>query len=302
MRVRRVARKLRARERVLDLDGPALVMGILNVTPDSFFDGGRYAGVDVARARAAEMVALGATIVDIGGRSYSRKNPPVDPSEEIARVVPVVEALVRDRLPAVLSIDTTRPAVADAALHAGAHLINDCSGLADPALADVVARYDAGLVVMHIKGTLNVRATSYDYDDALSEIVEFLRAKTALARSAGVGEECIVVDPGLEFGKEAHTDLELLSRFRAFGELGYPVLLAASRKTFLGEVVGRTSASDLLAASLAVAAVGIGAGARIVRAHDVAETLDLARVLAAIAAPVPPGFVLTNPLHTSDQQ
>ena len=264
-------------------------MGILNVTPDSFFDGGRYAGVDGARSRAAEMVALGASIVDIGGRSYSRFNPPVDPSEEIARVVPVVEALVRDRLPAMLSIDTTRTAVAQAALAAGAHVINDCSGLADPSLANVVARYDAGLVVMHIKGTLNVRAASYEYDDALSEIAGFLREKTAIARAAGISADSIVVDPGLEFGKEAHTDLEVLARFAEFERLGYPVLLAASRKTFLGEVVGRTSASDLLAASLAVAALGITAGARIVRAHDIAETLDVARVLAAVAAAEPTG-------------
>ena len=263
-------------------------MGILNVTPDSFFDGGRYSGVDGARARAAEMVALGATIVDIGGRSYSRANTPVDASEEIERVVPVVKALVRDNLPAVLSIDTTRPAVAEAVLDAGAHLINDCSGLADAALASVVARYDAALVLMHIKGSLNVREASYDYGDAVAEIAAFLKERSEAAIAAGVSHESIVVDPGLEFGKEAHTDLEVLARFSEFATLGFPVLLAASRKTFLGEVVGRTSAADLLAASLAVASVGIAAGARIVRAHDVAETFDLARILAAVGAAAEP--------------
>ncbi len=278
---------IRARERSLDLAGPAHVMGILNVTPDSFFDGGRYAGVDGARARAFEIVALGATIVDIGGRSYSRANPPVDPSEEIARVVPVVEALVRDRLPAVLSIDTTRAAVAEAALAAGAHVINDCSGLDDAAMAGVVAAYDAGLVVMHIKGRLNVRESAYVYEDALAEIVAFLRDRTERAIAAGVRRESIVVDPGLEFGKDADTDLELLAHFAEFGSLGFPVLLAASRKTFLGEVVGRTSAADLLAASLAVASVGVMAGAAIVRAHDVAETLDVVRVLDRIATKAP---------------
>ena len=259
-------------------------MGILNVTPDSFFDGGRYTGVDGARSRAAEMVALGATIVDIGGRSYSRTNAPVDSAVEIERVVPVVAALVRDNLPAVLSIDTTRPEVARAVLDAGAHLINDCSGLADPALAKTVAQYDAALVVMHIKGTLNVRAAAYEYDDAVAEIATFLRERTAQAIADGVAADAVVVDPGLEVGKEAHTDLEVLARFEEFGSLGFPVLLAASRKTFLGEVVGRRSAADLLAASLAVASVGIAAGARIVRAHDVAETYDLARVLHAIAS------------------
>lgn len=263
-------------------------MGILNVTADSFFDGGKYNGVELARARAWEMIDEGASIVDIGGRSYSRTNAPVDAALEIERVVPTVEALVRDGLPALLSIDTTRPEVARAALDAGAHVINDCSGLADPELSRVVARYDAGLVVMHIKGTLNVREASYDYDDALAETVAFLRERTSRAVADGVRSDAIVVDPGLEFGKDVGTDLQLLARFSAFATLGFPALLAASRKTFLGEIVGRSSASQLMAASLAVASIGIAAGARIVRAHDVAETRDVARVLAAVEAAEPP--------------
>jgi dihydropteroate synthase len=272
---------MRFRDRTYERGGPALVMGILNVTPDSFFDGGRYGAVDAARARAADMLAQGAKIVDIGGRSYGRHVAPVDAAEERARVVPVVEALVRDRLPVALSIDTTHAEVADAALFSGAHLINDCSGLADEGMAATVARYDAGLVIMHLKGRLNVRDAEYRYDDACGEIAAFLRERSEQALAAGVGRESIVLDPGIEFGKELTTDLEILRRFGEFAALGFPLLLATSRKTFLGELVGRP-ADELLAASLAAASLGIAAGAAIVRAHDVAPTVDVARVVAAV--------------------
>ncbi|MEO6991777.1 MAG: dihydropteroate synthase [Candidatus Baltobacteraceae bacterium] len=267
------------RDRRLALDGPAHVMGILNTTPDSFFDRGRYREVDAARARAAEMVEQGATLIDIGGQSYAAGNPRVAERDERARVVPILEALVRDRLDVAFTIDTYRPEVADAALAAGAHAINDCSGSADPALADVVARHDAGLVVMHLKGELNVRRADYGYDDVLAEVVAFLGERIGLAREAGVRGDAIVADPGLEFGKEPATDLEILGRFGDLRALGVPLLLAASRKHFLGRLFARGS-ETLLAPSLAAAAIGIAAGARIVRAHDIAETVDLARLLA----------------------
>ena len=274
---------LRLRDRTLDLAGAALVMGILNVTPDSFYDKGRYRGVDKARARAAEMVELGADLIDIGGQSYAAWNETVAAGEEIARVVPVVEALRRDGLDVPLSIDTFKAPVAEAALAAGAHLINDCSGLSDAALAPVVARYDAGLVVMHLKGELNVRAAAYVYDDALGEIVAFLRERTDRARAAGVAAEALVVDPGLEFGKEPATDLEILERFGDLRSLGYPILFAASRKSFIGRVFDQP-ARELLVPSLATAALGIAAGARLVRVHDIAETKQVARMLAAVRA------------------
>ena len=155
---------LRMRDHSLDFAAGATVMGILNVTPDSFYDRGRYAGVDAARGRAAEMVRLGAGIIDIGGQSYAAGNPLVAAREERERVVPVVEALLADGLGVPLSIDTFKPEVAEAALAAGAHAINDCSGLADERLAEVAARHDAALVVMHLKGELNVRAESYAYE------------------------------------------------------------------------------------------------------------------------------------------
>ena len=167
------------------------------------------------------------------------------------------------------------------ALAAGAHLINDCSGLSDDRLAGVVARYDAGLVVMHLKGKLNVRDAAYPYDDALAEICGFLRERTDIALAAGVARDSLIVDPGLEFGKEPETDLEILERFGDLRSLGYPILFAASRKSFIGRIFDRP-AKELLVPSLATAAVGIAAGAGLVRVHDVAETAQLARMLGAI--------------------
>jgi dihydropteroate synthase len=271
---------LRLRDRTIDLTQGAAVMGILNVTPDSFFDGGRFSDVDKARSRASEMVGQGAALIDIGGQSYAAGNEHVAEEEERERVVPVVRALVRDGIPAALSIDTFKATVAEAALDAGAHLVNDCSGLSDPRIERVVATYDAGLVVMHLKGELNVRSAEYPYDDALAEIVAFLRAGMERAAAAGVAREALIVDPGLEFGKEPRTDLEILDRFADLGSLGAPILLASSRKGFLGRIFARP-ASELLIPSLATAALGILRGAVIVRAHDVGETKALARLLAA---------------------
>jgi dihydropteroate synthase len=273
---------VRLRDRTLHFAAGAKVMGILNVTPDSFYDRGAYGGVDRARARAEEMVAHGAAVIDVGGQSYAHWNPRIAEEEERARVVPVVEALVRARLDAAISIDTFKSGVAEAALAAGAHLINDCSGLADPQLAATVARYDAGLVVMHLKGELNVRAPEgYRYDDALGEILDFLRERTERALADGVARDAILIDPGLEFGKEPGTDLEILERFGDLRSLGYPILFAASRKSFIGRVFGRP-AKELLVPSLATAALGIAAGAGLVRVHDVEETVQLATMLGAV--------------------
>jgi dihydropteroate synthase len=278
---RRPPGRVRLRDRVLDAGERPRIMAILNVTPDSFYDGGRYAGVDRARRRAAELVERGADLLDIGGQSYAHVNPRVAEAEERERVVPVVEALVRDGFELPLSIDTVRTGVAEAALDAGAHLINDCSGLADVGLAELVARYDAALVVMHLKGELNVRAAAYPYDDAAAEVSNVLRGRLEAARAAGVKDDALIVDPGLEFGKEPRTDLELLERFGDLRALGYPILFAASRKSFIGRIFNRPAA-ELLVPSLTVAALGIAAGAALVRVHDVAETLQLAQMAAAV--------------------
>ena len=277
------APQLRLRDRVLDLRDEALVMGIVNVTPDSFYE--RVDGAAAAVAKARAMAADGATLIDIGGQSYAASNGRVPADEERARVVPAVRAMAAAGIRVPLSVDTVRASVADAALEAGAHLINDCSGLSDPALPEIVAKHGAALVVMHLKGELNVREPGkYVYRDALAEIVDFLYERTERAVAGGVARDAIVVDPGLEFGKEPHTDLEILERFGELRALGYPILLASSRKSFLGRIFGRP-ASELLVPSLATAAIGIAAGARLVRAHDVSETVQLARMLAAAAGP-----------------
>jgi dihydropteroate synthase len=272
---------VRLRDRVLDLRDEARVMGIVNVTPDSFHE--RVDGADAAVAKAGAMVAQGAGIVDVGGQSYAAWNARVPADVERARVVPAVRAILAAGVDVPLSVDTFTAAVADAALAAGAHLINDCSGLSDQALPEVVAKHGAALVVMHLKGELNVREPEkYVYRDALAEIVDFLYERTERAVAGGVARDSIVVDPGLEFGKEPETDLEILERFGELRALGYPILFASSRKTFIGRIFDRP-ADELLVPSLATAAIGIAAGARLLRVHDVAETVALARMLAAVA-------------------
>jgi dihydropteroate synthase len=272
---------LRLRERVLDLRDQAQVMGIVNLTPDSFYE--RVDGVAAALEKARGIVADGAALIDLGGQSYAHWNAPVAPELERERVVPAVRALAAAKLDVAISVDTFTASVADAALAAGAHLINDCSGLADPALAPVVAAHGAGLVVMHLRGELNVRAPErYVYSDVLAEIVDFLYARTERALACGVAREAIAIDPGLEFGKEPATDLEILERFGELRALGYPILFASSRKSFIGRIFGRP-AKELLVPSLATAALGIAAGARLLRVHDVAETVQLARMMAAVA-------------------
>lgn len=272
--------RLRLRERVLDLRDQAQVMGILNVTPDSFYE--RVDGLDAAVGKARAMVAAGAALVDIGGQSYAHWNPRIAADEERERVVPAVRAIAAAGVDVALSVDTFKASVADAALAAGAHLINDCSCLSDPALPEVVAKHGAGLVVMHLKGELNVRdAAQYVYRDALAEIVDALYEKTERALSEGVARDAIAIDPGLEFGKEPETDLEILDRFGELRALGYPILFASSRKSFIGRVFDRP-AKELLVPSLATAAIGIAAGARLLRVHDVAETVQLATMLAAV--------------------
>jgi dihydropteroate synthase len=257
-------------------------MGILNVTPDSFFDGGRFSGKDAALARAHEIVQHGGTMIDVGGQSYSADNPRVAEEEELRRVTPVLEALAAERLPAAISVDTYRARVAREALSMGAVLINDCSGLSDPNLAATVASFDAGIVIMHLRGELNLREPEkYVYADAVAEIAGFLRERCEVAQRAGVARESIVVDPGLEFGKEPATDLEILRRFGGFAALGYPILLAASRKNFMRRVLGRPF-EELLGPSLAAVAVAWYAGCRIFRVHDVRETAGFLGMLRAI--------------------
>jgi len=271
-------------DRVLRLEGRALVMGIVNVTPDSFSDGGRFLAPDAALTQALDLVCQGADILDIGGESSRPGAEPVARDEELRRVLPVVRELAgRTTVP--ISVDTNKAAVADACLAAGAHIVNDITALqGDPDMTRVVATHRAGVVLMHMRGTPATMQLAPRYDDVVAEVRRFLEERLHAAGLAGIPAERVVLDPGIGFGKTTEHNLELLARLGELQALGRPVLLGVSRKGFMGKVLGR-GVEGRLAASLAAACHAVGhGGAQIVRAHDVQETGDALRVLAAIAS------------------
>jgi dihydropteroate synthase len=270
--------RLRLRDRVIELDRP-LVMGIVNASPESFSDGASVGGLDQQVERA---LSLGADIVDVGGESGVTGVPPLPASEEAARVVPLVERLAGEGL--VVSVDTWKAEVAQAALDAGAAMINDVSGLLDPALADACAETGAALVVMHTRARPKEKAFP-GYEDVVGDVLAFVRERMDLARSRGVEEEQLVVDPGPDFAKTPAETVTVLRRLRELRSLGRPVLLAASRKDFIGALCERPPA-DRLAGTLAAVGEGIDAGAAIVRVHDVAATRDFLTVRAALRGEV----------------
>jgi dihydropteroate synthase len=269
--------------RVLSLDGRALVMGIVNVTPDSFSDGGRYANPAAAVAHALELVRQGADLLDIGGESSRPGAEPVPEDEELRRVLPVVRELAaRTNIP--ISVDTTKAAVADACLAAGAHVVNDISALrGDPDLAGVVVARRAGVVLMHMRGTPQTMQDDPRYDDVTAEVCRFLEERLQAAAAAGIEAGRVVLDPGIGFGKRTAHNLELLARLGAVRALGRPVLLGVSRKGFLGRVLGRDGVEERLIGSLAVACHAVALKtAQVIRTHDVRETHDAMTLLAAI--------------------
>jgi dihydropteroate synthase len=270
--------KLRLRDRVVDLTEP-LVMGIVNASPESFSDGGEVGSLKTQVERA---LSLGADIVDVGGESGVTDRPPVPAEEEAARVVPLVERLSAEGV--VVSVDTWKAPVARAAIEAGAAMINDVSGLIDPGVADACAESGAALVVMHTRARPKEKAFP-GYDDVTADILAFLRERMAFARERGVTEEQLVVDPGPDFAKTPAETVEALRRLSDLRELGRPVLLAASRKDFVGALTGRSPA-DRLAGTLAAIGEGVTAGAAIVRVHDVSATRDFLTVRAALRGEV----------------
>jgi dihydropteroate synthase len=259
---------LRAREHRLELGGRPLLMGILNATPDSFSDGSD-AGLEERVAQGRALLAAGADLLDVGGESARGDRPPVPVDEEIARVVPLISALG-----GVISVDTYKPAVAAAAIEAGASMVNDVSGLRDVELARVCARTGAALVIMHTR--VAPKVTLLDpgaYTDVVADVVAFLRERMEVAVSAGVAPEQIVLDPGPDFAKTPAQTVAVLRGLDAVRALGRPVLLAVSRKDFLGAIVGRAPA-DRDAATLAAVGWAADIGAEIVRVHDVAGAAD----------------------------
>ncbi|MGH3949411.1 MAG: dihydropteroate synthase [Pseudonocardiaceae bacterium] len=260
-------------------------MGVLNVTPDSFSDGGRYVHLDDALAHAHAMAERGADIIDVGGESTRPGAQRVDADVEIARVVPVCTALAADGL--TLSVDTTRAAVAAAALEAGAQVINDVSGgLADPDMARVAAESSAPWILMHWRGHSSAMDTLADYDDVVGQVRDELLRQVDVALAAGVATDAIVLDPGLGFAKRAEHNWALLNRLDALLSLGFPVLVGASRKRFLGSLVsdvdGKLREPDgREVATAAVSALAAAAGAWGVRVHEVGASLDAVKVAAA---------------------
>lgn len=256
------------KDRILDLAKRPLVMGILNVTPDSFSDGGRYFDTPVAVARALEMVKQGADIIDVGGESTRPGAESVPAQQELDRVVPVIKEIASAcSIP--LSIDTTKAAVAEAAIEAGAHIINDISGLnADPKMAEVAAKHQCGLVLMHMQGQPRTMQFAPHYEELMGEIVDFLKSSLERATDAGAELLSTVVDPGIGFGKTWAHNWQILQQLNRLAPLGRPILIGASRKRFLREQVGdepRAVESATLAAHVAACLNG----ARIVRVHDV---------------------------------
>jgi dihydropteroate synthase len=276
---------LRLRGRVLELGAPPLLMGIVNATPDSFSDAGDHPTLAAQVALGASLLEAGADLIDVGGESARGDTPPVEPGLEIERVVPLIERLVEE-LGATVSVDTYKPEVAEAAIAAGAVLVNDVSGLRDPALADLCARTGAGLVLMHTrvapKGTL---LDPDRYDDVVADVAAFLHERMAVAVAHGVDPEQLLLDPGPDFAKTPAQTVAVLRRLDALHALGRPLLLAISNKDFVGALTGR-GPRERLAGTLAALAYAVEGGAQVLRVHDVAAAADFLRVRAALRGDV----------------
>ena len=262
----------------LDLSRP-LVMGIVNVTPDSFSDGGQHLQCAAALVHAHQLIADGADIVDIGGESSRPGAQPVSIQEELDRVLPIIEGL--HDMPVPISIDTCKPEVMEAAIAAGAQMVNDINALQDPAAMSVVAASPVAVCLMHKRGNPQTMQAQPHYQDVVAEVSEFLRERIAAAEMAGIERKRIVIDPGFGFGKTLEHNLVLLRELSKLGELGMPVLAGLSRKSMLGALTGQ-DVGDRLAASVAAALIAVQRGAGIVRVHDVRATVDALKVLNAV--------------------
>jgi len=270
--------QLRCAGRVLELDHP-VVMGVLNVTPDSFTDGGLYADAGAALAHAERMAGEGAAIIDIGGESTRPGAAAVDSDEELRRVLPLVER-VAARLPVLVSVDTSNPELMRRAGAAGAHLVNDVRALRSPRAIEAVAAGTLGVCLMHMRGEPATMQRDPHYDDVVEEVKLFLAERVRLCTDAGIAHQRLCVDPGFGFGKRLAHNLQLLRDLAQFEPLGLPLAVGLSRKSMIAALGGR--AQERLAGSLALATIAVLHGARIVRAHDVAATVDAVRIAGAV--------------------
>jgi dihydropteroate synthase len=271
--------RLRCADRTLELGTP-LVMGVLNVTPDSFSDGGRFFSPEAAVEQGLRMAADGAALIDVGGESTRPGAQAVSLQEELRRVLPVIERL-RARTEAVISIDTSKPEVMRAAAGAGAGLINDVRALREPGALEAALASGCAVCLMHMQGEPRTMQQAPVYRDVVREVRAFLRARAAACRSAGFEAARLAIDPGFGFGKNLEHNLTLLRNLAELAADGPPLLVGLSRKSMLGKLTGR-AADERLSGSAALAAIAVLNGARIVRAHDVAATLDAVRVAAAV--------------------
>lgn len=289
---------LRLGKHTLPFRRSPLVMGVLNVTPDSFSDGGRFLNHRSAIEQAHRMAAEGADVIDVGGESTRPGSDTVTASEELARVLPVIEALVRGgdgrpRLPIPISIDTRKPEVAEAALVTGCSMVNDVTAARDPRMVDVLrAHSNAAIVLMHMRGEPKTMQDDPQYADVSGEVSSELAMRAASLEATGIARERIVLDPGIGFGKRLHHNLEILNTIDAFKDLGYPLLIGASRKAFVGALLANTASKPAppearLYGSLAVAAWCHAHHIQMIRVHDVRETVELFRVLDALEDPAP---------------
>ncbi len=263
----------------LDLSKPH-VMGILNVTPDSFSDGGLHNGKDEAVARALQMIAEGATVIDVGGESTRPGASVVAVEEEVARVVPVVKELAKHNV--VISIDTSEPEVIKAAVRAGAHIWNDVRALTRPKALETAASLDIPVIIMHMRGEPTTMNNLDQYNDVTLDVISELKERVNDALNAGVRSENIMIDPGFGFAKNAQQNLKLLNEFYKLQEMGYPILSALSRKRFIGEAVGEFDAQKRVVGSVAAHLISVQQGASMVRVHDVKATCDALKVWQAM--------------------
>ncbi len=263
---------VKVRDRALDLSTPK-IMGILNATPDSFADGGEYNTVEAALGRIGLMVSQGASIIDVGGESTRPGSDPVTDEEELDRVIPVLEKAIPQFPETLFSIDTTKFKVAEQALKLGAHLVNDISGLQkEPRFAELCVRYSAGYILMHSQGNPKTMQEDPHYEDVISDISSFFRQQISYAKDAGL--ENIILDPGIGFGKTQQHNITILKRLGEFVDLGYPLLIGASRKSMIGRILEDRDIGDRVTGTVAVHYHAMMQGAKIIRVHDVKEAND----------------------------
>jgi len=276
------SQSIQVRDKLLDLSTPQ-IMGILNATPDSFSDGGDFNAVETALGRIGLMVSQGAAIIDIGGESTRPGSDPVAGEEELNRVIPILEKAVYQFPDTLFSIDTTKYEVAEAALEHGVHIVNDISGLKqEPRFAGLCNRFNAGYILMHSQGNPKTMQQDPQYEDVVEEIKNFFERQVATAKEEGLAPEHIILDPGIGFGKTQQHNITILKKLREFVDLGYPLMIGASRKSMIGNILEGRSVDDRVTGTVAVHFFAMMQGAKILRVHDVKEAHDSVLVYNAL--------------------